>query len=93
MDLMQNVVAGPIQSSPEDLVKQAVSDSLPVVKIQFYRICSYAVHVVDSSGAIAICHILFLLLMTIYATYFKHVKRATRFGVTLMIKKEADMKY
>ena len=80
LNLMQNIMAEPIDSSPEEPVEQAVPDPLPAVKIQFYRIF-YAVHVENSSGAIAIvCHILFLLFMTIYATYFKHVKRATRFG-------------
>ena len=61
MDLMQNIKSTPIHSS---LVEQAVlDDPLSAVKllIQFYRIC-YAVHVVNSSGAIAmVCHILFLL--------------------------------
>ena len=64
MDLMQNVVADPIQSS---LVEQA----LPVVKIQLYRI-SYTVHVVYSvtivmvyQAIVMVCHILFLLFMTI----------------------------
>ena len=65
MDLMQNIETEPIHPSPEEPVEQAVPDPLPAVKIQFYRIF-YAVHVENSSGAIAIvCHILFLLYMTI----------------------------
>ena len=61
LNLMQNIMAEPIDSSPEEPVEQAVPDPLPAVKIQFYRIF-YAVHVENSSGAIAIvCHILFLL--------------------------------
>ena len=61
MDLMQNIETDPIHPS---LVEQAVlDDPLSAVKllIQFYRICSYTVHVVYSVAIVMVCHILFLL--------------------------------
>ena len=77
LNLMQNIMAEPIDFS---FMEQTVPDDpLPAVKIQFYRISSYAVSVVDVISIAIVCHILFLLFMTIYATYFKHEKRATRF--------------